>query len=49
METITLEVGATPRVRVPSVGGDLRIVGRSGALLESRARARGYLSVGPES
>ena len=32
METITLEVGDSPRVRVQSVGGDLRIVGRSGSL-----------------
>lgn len=49
METITIEVGAAPRVRVPSVGGDLRIVGRSGGLLEAQAPARGDLTVGREA
>lgn len=45
METITLEVGPRPRVRVPSVGGDLRIVGRSGGMLEAQAPARGDLTL----
>ena len=45
METITLEVGKTPRVRVQSVGSDLRVVGRSGGTLEVQAPSRGDLSV----
>jgi len=49
METISMEVGTTPRVRVPSVGGDLRIVGRSGSQLEAQAPARGDLTVGREA
>lgn len=48
METITLETGTTPRVRVVTVGGDLRVVGRSGGMLEAQAPARGDLSVGRE-
>ena len=49
METITIEVGATPRVRVLSVGGDLRIVGRSGGQLEVQAPARGDVTAGREA
>jgi hypothetical protein len=45
METITLEVGESPRVRVQSVGGDLRIVGRSGSMLEAQAPSREDLTV----
>jgi hypothetical protein len=45
METITLEIGETPRIRVQSVGGDLRIVGRSGSLLEAQAPSRESLTV----
>ncbi len=45
METITFEVGKTPRVRVQSVGSDLRVVGRSGGTLEAQAPSRGDLSV----
>jgi hypothetical protein len=45
METITFEVGKAPRVRVPSVGSDLRVVGRSGGTLEVQAPSRGDLSV----
>jgi SHOCT-like domain len=45
METITLEVGASPDVQVQSVGGDLRIVGRGGSMLEAQAPAREDLTV----
>lgn len=45
METITFEVGKAPRVRVQSVGSDLRVVGRSGGALEVQAPSRGDLSV----
>jgi len=45
METITLEVGEAPRVRVQSVGGDLRIVGRTGSMLEAQAPSREDLTV----
>lgn len=45
METITLEVGETPQVRVQSVGSDLRVVGRSGVKLEVQAPSRGDLTV----
>jgi hypothetical protein len=45
METITTEVGTSPRVRLPSVGGDLRVVGRSGGQLEAQAPARGDLTL----
>ncbi|MCX6070253.1 MAG: hypothetical protein NTU91_05235 [Chloroflexi bacterium] len=45
METITLEVGGTPQVSVQSVGGDLRIVGRNGSLLEAQAPFREDLTV----
>lgn len=45
METITFEVGKAPRVRVQSVGSDLRVVGRSGGTLEAQAPSRGDLSV----
>lgn len=45
METITLDVGGRPRVRVPSVGGDLRIVGRAGSSLEAQAPSRTDLTV----
>ncbi len=45
METITFEVGKAPRVRVQSVGSDLRVVGRSGDTLEVQAPSRGDLSV----
>jgi hypothetical protein len=45
MEMITLEVGETPRVRMQSVGSDLRIVGRSGSMLEAQARSREDLSI----
>jgi len=49
METITLEVGESPRVRVRSVGSDLRIVGRSGGGLEAQAPSRGDLTVTREA
>ena len=49
METITLEVGESPRVRVTSVGGDLRIVGRGGSLLEAQAPSREHLTVSREA
>lgn len=49
METITLEVGEVPRVRVRSVGSDLRIVGRSGVGLEAQAPSRGDLTVTRET
>ena len=49
METITLEVGDAPRVRVRSVGSDLRIVGRSGGGLEAQSPSRGDLTVTREA
>jgi SHOCT-like domain len=49
METITLEVGEHPRVRVQTVGGDLRIVGRTGGLLEAQAPSREDLTVTREA
>jgi len=49
METITLEVGESPRVRVTSVGGDLRIVGRGGSLLEAQGPSREHLTVSREA
>ncbi|MEW6566672.1 MAG: hypothetical protein AB1449_00605 [Chloroflexota bacterium] len=47
METITLEVGPNPRLRITSVEGDLRLTGREGTLLEAQAAPRAGLSVAP--
>ncbi len=47
METVTLEVGASPRVRFTTVSGDLRLTGREGTTLEAQASERGGLSAKP--
>ncbi len=47
METTTLEVGPTPRLRVSSAGGDLRLTGRGGTALEAQAPPMAGLSVAP--
>jgi hypothetical protein len=47
METVTLEVGESPRVRFTMVSGDLRLTGREGTTLEAQASERGGLSAKP--
>ncbi len=47
METITLEVGASPRLRIMAVGGDLRLTGREGTVLEVQAAPTADLSLTP--
>jgi len=47
METVTLEVGPSPRVLFTTVSGDLRLTGREGTALEAQASERGGLSVKP--
>ncbi len=48
MENIRMEVGPRPQVFIRSVGGDLRLVGRPGGLLESQGASRGDVSAGQE-
>jgi hypothetical protein len=48
MENIRMEVGQRPQVLIRSVGGDLRLVGRPGSLLESQGASRGDVSAGQE-
>jgi len=45
METLKIEVGAKSKVRITSIGGDLRLTGREGATLEAHAPVDGKLSV----
>lgn len=45
METIAQEVGAAPKVRLTTIGGDLRLTGREGTTLEAQAPPRGDLEV----
>ncbi len=45
METISQEVGETPKVRLVAVAGDLRLTGREGTTLEAQASPRGELEV----
>lgn len=49
METLKIEVGAKPKVRITSIGGDLRLTGREGAALEAHAPVDGKLSVTKEN
>lgn len=45
METLKIDVGDKPQVRITSIGGDLRLTGREGAQLEAHAPVDGKLSV----
>lgn len=47
METITLEVGANPRLLIVAVGGDLRLTGREGTVLEVQATPMAGVTVTP--
>ncbi len=48
METLKIDVGDKPQVRITSIGGDLRLTGREGAQLEAHAPVDGKLSVTKE-
>jgi DUF4097 and DUF4098 domain-containing protein YvlB len=48
METLKIDVGDKPQIRITSVGGDLRLTGREGAQLEAHAPVDGKLSVTKE-
>lgn len=48
MENIRMEVGLRPQVLIRSVGGDLRLVGRPGSVLESQGASRGDVSAANE-
>lgn len=48
MENIRIEVGLQPQVLIRSVGGDLRLVGRPGSVLESQGASRGDVSAAHE-
>jgi hypothetical protein len=45
METLKIDVGDKPQVRITSIGGDLRLTGREGGQLEAHAPVDGKLSV----
>jgi hypothetical protein len=45
METLNLEIGGRPRVRLVSIGGDLRLVGQAGTRLRAQAPSKGDLKV----
>ena len=45
METIKLEVGETPTVKIEVIGGDLRLSGRQDTQFEAQAPERGTLTV----
>jgi hypothetical protein len=45
METIKLEVGETPIVKIEAIGGDLRLSGRRDTQFEAQAPERGTLNV----
>jgi hypothetical protein len=47
METLNLEVGGRPRVRLESIRGDLRLVGQAGTTLRAQAPSKGDLKVVP--
>ncbi len=47
METVTLEVGPQPRLRITAVGSDLRLTGREGTVVEAQAAPGAGLSVTP--
>ncbi len=49
METLKIEVGEKTKVRITSIGGDLRLTGREGAALEAHAPVDGKLSVTKEN
>ncbi len=45
METLKIEVGEKVQVHITTIGGDLRLTGREGALFEAHAPVEGKLSV----
>jgi hypothetical protein len=45
METLKIDVGDKPQVRITSIGGDLRLTGREGGQLEAHAPVDGKLTV----
>lgn len=45
METIKLEVGESPKVKITAIGGDLRLSGRHDTQFEAQAPERGTLTV----
>jgi hypothetical protein len=45
METIKLEIGETPTVKIKAIGGDLRLSGRRDTQFEAQAPERGTLTV----
>jgi hypothetical protein len=47
METLNLEIGGRPRVRLVSIRGDLRLVGQAGTTLRAQAPSKGDLKVVP--
>jgi hypothetical protein len=49
VETVTWEIGQTPRVHITSIGSDLRIVGRDGSSLEAQVPTRGDLDLTREA
>lgn len=47
MEILSLETGETPRLRITTIGGDLRLTGREGRTIEAQAARRGGLALHP--
>jgi hypothetical protein len=45
VETLTIDVGQQPRLRLESIGGDLRLVGQAGTRLRAQAPSKGDLRV----
>jgi hypothetical protein len=47
LETLTLDVGLRPKLRLEAIGGDLRLVGQAGTMLRAQAPSKGDLKVVP--